>query len=111
MICIPSDELQRPLLDHLEQILRNDRLNIIIERLIHPLSFTRMLHRPIHNPLSHRITQNLILHVVSELAEEFVVEADGPVFGEELADVGDETVLVTAGQFVEVFYGEADEGH
>lgn len=59
--------------------------------------------------LGHGVRRHHLLHVVAELAEELVVEADRPVLTEELHDVRDKAVVVPLADVVEVLIGKADE--
>lgn len=57
--------------------------------------------------VSHAL--NTLSHAQAEVTEPLVVECDGPVLAQELNDVGDDALLVSRSQRVEIVFMQANE--
>lgn len=57
--------------------------------------------------ISHAL--NALSHAQAEVAEPLVVECDAPVLAQELNDVGDNALLVSRSQRVEIVFMQANE--
>lgn len=61
--------------------------------------------------LSYRVTRYCLLHVMSELAEQLMVQANSPILTQKLNNVRDQSVVISFADFVQVFIGQPDERH
>ena len=110
MVHVGLHEFECLVLDHL-----NRRFAQVAGQLLdllagQTLAVTSHLER-LANELLHVFESlDTLTHAEAEVAEPLVVEGDGPVLGEELGHVGDDTALVALSELVKVALVEADEG-
>lgn len=61
--------------------------------------------------LSDRIARDCLLHIMPELAEQFMVEANCPIFTQKFNNIRDESVVIPFTNFVQIFVRKPNERH